>query len=692
LFQPIAYLYRMKQRSSGRRERTGRSNDRKRSDQKGDRRGKSAGFTKSRGGKPARGFTGRKRDSDADTGSKFEKDRGVRSRSTGDSRPAKFDSASGGEFKKSRPGADRFRKSDDTRSRGRKSEGDSKGEYRERSSGSSRFPKGDDTRSRSRRTDGDSKGEFRERSSGPSRFSKRDDTRSRGRKSEGDSKGEYRERSSGPSRFSKRDDTRSRGRKSEGDSKGEYRERSSGPSRFSKRDDTRSRGRKSEGDSKGEYRERSSGPSRFSKRDDNSSRGRRTDGDSKSEFRERSSGPSRFTKRDDSRSRGKKSEGDSNREFKGRNERGFSKSDDSNTGENSSERIGRGEFKERSSRPTRRSDKDAPGGKRYDADVKGEFKERSNRPRFKKNDNSREESSDTNENDATEYTNISRDESVKGELKERSNDRGERSDSKWNRKEKHEFYGDRKKSKSFASPSSEEGIRLNKYIANAGICSRREADELIGAGVISVNGEVITEMGYKVQPEDIVKYNNETLKSERLVYILLNKPKDFITTTDDPEDRKTVMSLIAKAGKERVYPVGRLDRNTTGVLLFTNDGDLAKKLTHPSFEVHKVYQVELDRAVKGTDMETIREGVRLDDGTIKADEIVYTNADKDVVGLELHSGKNRIVRRIFEQLGYEVKKLDRVVFAGLTKKDLPRGRWRFLTEMEIANLKMMTGR
>ena len=263
----------------------------------------------------------------------------------------------------------------------------------------------------------------------------------------------------------------------------------------------------------------------------------------------------------------------------------------------------------------------------------------------------------------------------------------------WNRKEKHEFYGDRKKKTSFSKQGPDDGsTRLNKFIANAGICSRREADDLIAAGVVSVNGKVVTEMGYKVMPDDQVKYNNELLRSENMVYILLNKPKDFITTTDDPEDRKTVMNLIAKACKERVYPVGRLDRNTTGVLLFTNDGDLAKKLTHPSFQVHKVYQAELDRNLKGTDMDLLSAGVELEDGFVKPDDVVYVGTDKNLIGMELHSGKNRIVRRMFEHLGYEVKKLDRVVFAGLTKKDLPRGRWRFLTDMEVANLKMITGK
>ncbi|MBK9541443.1 MAG: RNA-binding S4 domain-containing protein [Bacteroidetes bacterium] len=270
---------------------------------------------------------------------------------------------------------------------------------------------------------------------------------------------------------------------------------------------------------------------------------------------------------------------------------------------------------------------------------------------------------------------------------------------KWNRKESHEFFGDNKKPGKFQKgprkpkvTAADEGLtRLNKFISNAGICSRREADEMIKAGVITVNGEVVVEMGYKVQPGDVVKYNNETLRGERLVYILLNKPKDFITTTDDPEERKTVMSLIASAGKERVYPVGRLDRNTTGLLLFTNDGDLARKLTHPSFEVQKVYQVELDKSLKTTDMQAILDGLTLEDGFIKVDDVAFTSEEKSVLGVELHSGRNRIVRRIFEHLGYTVKKLDRVIFAGLTKKDLPRGRWRYLSEMELANLKMMTG-
>jgi 23S rRNA pseudouridine2605 synthase len=234
---------------------------------------------------------------------------------------------------------------------------------------------------------------------------------------------------------------------------------------------------------------------------------------------------------------------------------------------------------------------------------------------------------------------------------------------------------------------------LNKYIANCGICSRREADELIKVGLVSVNGKIVTEMGFKVQPGDEVRYNNELLRGERPVYLLLNKPKDYITTVDDPGNRHTVMELIASACKERVYPVGRLDRNTTGVLLFTNDGELARKLMHPSFQVQKVYHVTLDKSLRPDHLEQIMEGIELEDGPIRADDIAYAGdgADRKEIGIELHSGRNRVVRRIFEHLGHEVIKLDRTVFAGLTKKDLPRGRWRFLTPMEVANLKMQVG-
>ena len=239
----------------------------------------------------------------------------------------------------------------------------------------------------------------------------------------------------------------------------------------------------------------------------------------------------------------------------------------------------------------------------------------------------------------------------------------------------------------------EGAMRLNKYIAHAGICSRREADELIAAGSVKVNGRVVTEMGYQVLPGDQVSYGGETLRSERPRYFLLNKPKGFITTTDDPQERRTVMMLMDGCCAERIYPVGRLDRATTGLLLFTNDGELAKRLTHPSTQVYKIYQVELNKPVTKEDMKRLLEGIELEDGPMHVDDIQYAEVggkvDKRVVGVQLHSGRNRIVRRLFEALGYEVHKLDRVVFAGLTKKDLPRGRWRELSDKEVGFLKMI---
>lgn len=233
-------------------------------------------------------------------------------------------------------------------------------------------------------------------------------------------------------------------------------------------------------------------------------------------------------------------------------------------------------------------------------------------------------------------------------------------------------------------------IRLNKYIANAGICSRRDADVLISSGAITVNGEVVTEMGHKVMPTDEVRYGDKVLQREKPVYVLLNKPKDYITTTDDERDRANVMELVRDACEERIYPVGRLDRDTTGLLLFTNDGDLTKKLTHPSSQIEKTYAVELDKNFANIDMAALRNGLELPDGLIIPDEVEYVGDSKINVGITIHSGKNRIVRRMFEFLGYEVVKLDRVVFAGLTKKDLPRGMWRFLTKKEVAFLKMLS--
>jgi 23S rRNA pseudouridine2605 synthase len=237
------------------------------------------------------------------------------------------------------------------------------------------------------------------------------------------------------------------------------------------------------------------------------------------------------------------------------------------------------------------------------------------------------------------------------------------------------------------SPAQTEKVRLNKFIANSGVCSRREADELITMGLISVNGKAVTELGYKVNPGDVVRYENKVLRAEKPVYILMNKPKGYLTTTNDPQERNTVMHLLGNAVKERIYPVGRLDRNTTGLLLFTNDGDLADKLMHPSYKVKKIYKVELDRPLTKADFQRLQEGVQLEEGRALVDDVAIISDDGKTVGLEIHIGWNRVVRRIFEALEYQVIKLDRSVYAGLDKKDLPRGHWRFLREEEIIHLK-----
>lgn len=249
--------------------------------------------------------------------------------------------------------------------------------------------------------------------------------------------------------------------------------------------------------------------------------------------------------------------------------------------------------------------------------------------------------------------------------------------------------GERSNRFSLRNPANEGLIRLNRYLANAGVGSRREADELITSGAVTVNGKVVSELGTKVKPDDIVHFGGQKLSIEQKRYVLLNKPKDTITTTDDPHERHTVMDLIAKACSERLYPVGRLDRNTTGVLLLTNDGDLAKKLTHPSHGAEKIYHVTLHKSVAPEDIRRLADGIHLDDGPAQADEVNYAGDSRREVGIKLHMGRNRIVRRMFEALGYEVVKLDRVLFAGLTKKDLQRGHWRHLTDKEIAWLKQL---
>ena len=259
------------------------------------------------------------------------------------------------------------------------------------------------------------------------------------------------------------------------------------------------------------------------------------------------------------------------------------------------------------------------------------------------------------------------------------------------KEERHRNYRGKSANQQAAEKTSDGMIRLNKYLADSGVCSRREADKLIEAGVVSVNGEVVTQLGTKVNRKDKVNYGGQTLKRETLRYVLLNKPKGFITTSDDPQKRRTVMELVANACDERIYPVGRLDRNTLGLLLLTNDGELAKKLTHPSHGVKKLYHVTLDKALTRNDMIAIANGLELEDGPVKVEGVSWVSDEdsKKEVGIEIHSGKNRIVRRIFESLGYEVVKLDRVVFASLTKVNLPRGRWRHLSETELAMLRMI---
>ncbi|MXV51789.1 pseudouridine synthase [Pedobacter sp. HMF7647] len=324
--------------------------------------------------------------------------------------------------------------------------------------------------------------------------------------------------------------------------------------------------------------------------------------------------------------------------------------------------------------------------KRFDSN------ERPGKPSFKGDDRKGNSSFSKPYNKFDKDAKIGKDSADRGEFKSKFHQKSSGS-------EQRNFSGGERKwthEETFKTPNRERKpkendglIRLNRYISNAGICSRRKADELISAGVISVNGEVVSELGHKVNPaKDVVRYNNETLKREKMVYVLLNKPKDYITTTDDPHERRTVMELVEKASRERIYPVGRLDRNTTGLLLMTNDGDLADKLSHPKNNITKLYHAELNKSLTQGDLNKIAFGLELEDGFIKPDSVSYVQgASKREIGIQIHSGKNRIVRRIFEQLGYEVVKLDRAVYANLTKKDLPRGRWRYLDEKEIIQLK-----
>lgn len=345
-----------------------------------------------------------------------------------------------------------------------------------------------------------------------------------------------------------------------------------------------------------------------------------------------------------------------------------------------------------------RSDEHKPEPKRRSEDSRrGDFRKpksenseqpKSYRPRSWKKD------SDSREHEPRE---IAHERSSRPSRDERKHESGRKNDgfklvkhTRYNESKSKEYTRDNARAEGMvAKKTADELIRLNRYIANSGVCSRREADELIANGMVTVNGKVVTELGTKVRRDDVVMYKGKRLTAERKVYILLNKPKDYVTTVDDPHAKHTVMELIEGACDVRVYPVGRLDRNSTGVLLLTNDGDLTTRLTHPSFKKRKIYHVGLDRKVRPEDLNKIFEGVELDGEKIQVDAIDYVDgSDGSEVGIEIHSGQNRVVRRIFESLGYKVIKLDRVYFAGLTKKNLPRGKWRFLTEKEVNMLKM----
>ncbi len=342
-------------------------------------------------------------------------------------------------------------------------------------------------------------------------------------------------------------------------------------------------------------------------------------------------------------------------------------------------------FERREDRPERfsprRESRPYSGPRRNDEEVRKDYKPLSRRPRI-----SRQEEQAGGEDRGERRTERRE---YGGYANRRENFRKQEGFSKEAKEQLREKHYSKKKILTHRLKNEDENaeLRLNRYISMGGVCSRRDADELIVAGRVKVNGVVMQVVGQKVRRSDTVEVDDVRIIPERKVYLVLNKPKDYVTTLEDPLERKTVMSLVEDACKERIYPVGRLDRQTTGVLLFTNDGDFAKKLTHPKYEQKKIYHVFLDKPLEEKDLEAISSGIDLEDGFIKADEIEYVSADAMEVGIEIHSGKNRIVRRIFEHLGYQIVKLDRVYFAGITKKNIPRGKWRFLTQREVSMLK-----
>ena len=368
------------------------------------------------------------------------------------------------------------------------------------------------------------------------------------------------------------------------------------------------------------------------------------------------------------------------RDFKTKDKDFKPRSFDRKTGENSERRFEQrkpfsGEKNENRSNFSRNSERDFNKDSRDRKDFKPRSFDRKEERKFDQNNDKKFE-------DKKPFSSRRRYEFLLNSDRDFNKDSGDRKDFK-----PRSFEEDFRSDNRFYRNRAQAEIRLNRYIAQAGICSRREADTLILSGVIQVNGKVVTELGFKIKPKDQVKYGDQRLNHEKKIYLLLNKPKDFITTLVDEKGRKTVMDLVKNACKERIFPVGRLDRNTTGVLLFTNDGDLAVQLTHPKFKIDKLYHVVLDKNIKESDLERIRQGLTLEDGEIIPDEIDYVKgAKKNEVGIRIHSGKNHIVRRIFDHLGYEVVKLDRVLFGNLTKADLKRGEWRMLTPLEVTNL------
>jgi 23S rRNA pseudouridine2605 synthase len=356
-------------------------------------------------------------------------------------------------------------------------------------------------------------------------------------------------------------------------------------------------------------------------------------------------------------------------------------------------------------RPRYRKNDDTDTRPRYrkndDADARPRYRKNDDtdaRPRYRKNDDAGARPRYRRNDDDKRPSRFSRDKSEKPYRSRPRRDDDFDKKPRFRRNDDRRF--DKPERKTYAAkPKAEKNtktevenltgeVRINKFIANSGICSRREADSYITAGLVSINGQVVTEVGVKVKPGDDVRFNGERLKGEMKVYIVLNKPKDFVTTTDDPHADKTVLDLIGEKCTQRVFPVGRLDKNTTGVLLLTNDGDLCERLTHPSYNKKKIYHVHLNRNVKVSDLRKLIDGIELEDGLAKADEVAYVDGEKSEVGVEIHSGRNRVVRRMFEALNFQVKALDRVYFAGLTKKNLKRGQWRFLTEQEINTLRM----